>query len=453
MESPEENIESIAGVAAPLVGPIAAVASASVADAEGLSQPGDDKPRVSRGWITLLFLGIFGVYLAYVTPVAISLSIRVQDLAPGRDEYLGVIIGIGALASLPLGPLAGQLSDRTRSRLGRRRPWLIGGTLGGVIALAVMAFAPNIFLLGVGWVLAQMTFSVVVNGFVTIQADRLPSIQRGKVAGITGTAQQIAPVVGAVIGGSLAANPYLMMLVPGIFAVVLVGLFVLRYKEPDSRGLTFDTKLSVRKVLAGYVFNPMENRDFGWNWLARLFFFFGLTLSSTYTAFFFASKLNLQVAEVGGLIATAGLLGIVGTIGGALGGGFLTDKLRRRKPFVLGSAIIFAAATTLMAFAPNLPVLLIGSFLTTLAIGIFSSVDQALMIDVLPSKESDAGRYVSITGYSTAFAQATAPFLASGLLLIGATGTGDQNYTVLYIAAGIFTIIGGLLVLRVKSVR
>ncbi|WP_243076270.1 MFS transporter [Microbacterium sp. SS28] len=453
MESAEDNIESIAGVAAPLAGPVAAEATASLADAEGIDELGSDQPKVSRGWITLLFFGIFGVYLAYVTPVAISLSIRVQDLAADHDEYLGLIIGVGALAALPLGPLAGQLSDRTRSRLGRRRPWLIGGTLGGVLALAVMAFAPNVFVLGLGWVLAQMTFSLVVNGFVTIQADRLPAVQRGRVAGITGTAQQIAPVVGAVIGGSLAANPYLMMLIPGIFAVLLVGLFVIFYKEPDSRGLTFDAPLSVRKVLAGYVFNPMENRDFGWNWLARLFFFFGLTLSSTYTAFFFASKLGLQVAEVGGLIATAGLLGIVGTIGGALGGGFLTDKLRRRKPFVLGSAIIFAGATTLMAFAPNLPVLLVGSFLTTLAIGIFSSVDQALMIDVLPAKETDAGRFVSITGYSIAIAQATAPFLASGLLLIGATGAGGQNYTVLYIVAGIFTIIGGLIVLRVKSVR
>ncbi|TFD84062.1 MFS transporter [Cryobacterium lactosi] len=400
-----------------------------------------------------MFAGIFGVYLAYVTPVAISLSIRVQDLAPGRDEYLGIIIGVGAVAALPLGPLAGQLSDRTRSRFGRRRPWLIGGTIGGVLALTVMALAPSIFVLGLGWVLAQITFSLVVNGFVTIQADRLPALQRGKVAGITGMAQQVAPVVGAVIGGSLSANPILMMLVPGIFAVVFVGLFVVRYHEPDSRGLTFDKPLTARSVIAGYVFDPRTNPDFAWNWLGRLFFFFGLTISSTYTAFFFASKLGLEVKDVGSLIAVAGLLGIVGTIGGALGGGFLTDRLRRRKPFVLGAGILFAAANTLMAFAPDLPVLLVGSLLSTLAIGVFSAVDQALLIDVLPAKETDAGRFVSITGYSTALAQSTAPFVASIVLVLGVSASGDKNYTLLYVLAGVFTIIGGLLVMRVKSVR
>lgn len=453
MATHDDEIDSTAGAAFPLAGPGAQQTVASVADAKRLSEPGDDLPPVSRRWIALIFAGIFGVYLAYVTPVAISLSIRVQDLAPGRDEYLGIIIGVGALAALPLGPLAGQLSDRTRSRLGRRRPWLIGGTVGGVLALAVMAVAPNPIVLGIGWVLAQITFSVVVNGFVTIQADRLPALQRGKVAGITGMAQQVAPVAGAVIGGSLSANPILMMLVPGIFAVVLVGLFVVRYNEPDSRGLTFDKPLTARSVLAGYVFDPRINRDFAWNWLGRLFFFFGLTLSSTYTAFFFASKLGLEVKDVGGLIAVAGLLGIVGTIGGALGGGFLTDKLRRRKPFVLGAAVLFAAANALMALAPDLPVLLVGSLLSTLAIGVFSAVDQALLIDVLPAKETDAGRFVSITGYSVAIAQSTAPFIASIVLVIGASASGDKNYTLLYLLAGVFTIIGGLLVMRVKSVR
>ncbi|MHC6231896.1 MFS transporter [Arthrobacter sp. MMS24-T111] len=424
-----------------------------LADAKGLSEPGDDMPPVSRGWIALLFAGVFGIYIAYVTPVAISLSIRVQELAPGHDEYLGYIIGAGALAALPLSPFAGQLSDRTRSRLGRRRPWLIGGTIGGLVGLTVMALAPNVVVLGIGWVIAQITFSVVVNGFVTIQADRLPAIQRGRVAGITGLAQQVAPVTGAVMGGSLAANPILLMLVPGLVAVVLVGLFVLRYKEADSRGMTLDQPLTVRSVLAGYVFNPRTNKDFGWNWLGRLFFFFGLTLSSTYTAFFFASKLNLEVKDVGGLIATAGLVGIVGTIGGAIGGGFLTDKLRRRKPFVLGSAILFAMSTAMMAFAPDLPLLIAGSFLSTLAIGVFSAVDQALLIDVLPAKESDAGRFVAITGYSVAIAQSSAPFLASIVLVVGVTAPGQQNYTLLYVIAGVFTIIGGLLIMRVKGAR
>ena len=75
------------------------------------------------------------------------------------------------------------------------------------------------------------------------------------------------------------------------------------------------------------------------------------------------------------------------------------------------------------------------------------------MIDVLPDKETDAGRYIGITQFSIAIPQTLAPLLASVVLLIGATAAGEKNYTLLYIAAGILTIIGGLLIMRVKSVR
>ena len=110
-----------------------------------------DLPKVSGRWITMLIIAIFGVYIAYVTPVGVSLAIQVKALAP-HEEYLGIILGVGAFAGLIVGPLGGQLSDRTRTRLGRRRPWVIGGTVVGVVGLIVMAASPNVLGLGVGWV-------------------------------------------------------------------------------------------------------------------------------------------------------------------------------------------------------------------------------------------------------------------------------------------------------------
>jgi MFS family permease len=451
MSHNENPVSAVGGAASPLAGPVAAeeVEALAAASAVGLDA---DKPKVRAGFIWLLFAGVFGVYLAFVTPLAISLSIRVNALAPGHPEYLGYILGIGSLAALLVGPLGGQLSDRTRSRLGRRRPWLIGGMIGGTLALVVLAVAPNLIVLALGWVLAQMTFSQVINNFVTIQADRLPLSQRGKVAGITGLATMVAPVFGSAIAGSLASSSFALFLVPGAIALVLVGLFVLRFKEADSRGLTFDTRLTFKSVVAKYVFNPMQNRDFGWNWLGRFLFFFGLTLATTFTAFFYAERLGLPVEKVGGVIAIAGLIGVLGTILGAIGGGFLSDRFKRRKPFILVAAVVFLAGTVLQAVAPDLTLLVVGSVLGNLAIGIFSAVDQALMIDVLPEKDTDAGRYVSITQFAVTIPQALAPVAASLILAIG-VGAAGQNYPLLYIVAGTFTLLGGIAILRIKAVR
>lgn len=166
---------------------------------EAQAEPVDDLPKVGSRYITFMVLAQFGVFVAFITPIAISLAVRVGELAPGHEEYLAYITGIGALAVMLTAPLFGTLSDRTRTRLGRRRPWMIGGMILGVVSLFVMALAPSILVLGVGWVLAQLGWGQVLVNLQTSTADRLPESQRGKVAGLAGFATQIGPVFGVVI--------------------------------------------------------------------------------------------------------------------------------------------------------------------------------------------------------------------------------------------------------------
>jgi len=106
-----------------------------------------------------------------------------------------------------------------------------------------------------------------------------------------------------------------------------------------------------------------------------------------------------------------------------------------------------------MALAPNVPLIMAGAIVGNLGIGIFSAVDQALALDVLPDRDTDAGRYVGIYNFAISLAQGIAPLAASVFLAIGATGAA-KNYTLLYLIAAAFTLAGGLVVLlRVKSVR
>jgi MFS family permease len=409
--------------------------------------------KVGARYIWLMVFAQFGVFVAFITPLAISLTIKVSQLAPGREEFLGYITGAGAAAVLLTSPLFGVLSDRTRTRLGRRRPWMIGGMLLGIISLFVMANAPSILILGAGWVMAQLTWGQVLANLQISTADRLPESQRGKVAGLTGFATQVAPVFGVVIAGSFASDNVLLFIVPGIVGVIAVLLFVLLVHEKSSRGMVFTDKLSVGSIFAKYLYNPRSYPDFSWNWLGRFLFYFGLTLNTTFTAFFIAAKLGITVQEVAGIIATLSLGGIAATTLGAIGGGFLSDKLKRRRLFVASAGIIFAAGALVMALAPGLPVLIVGSVLTSLGIGIFAAVDQALLLDVLPERDTNAGRFMGITSFATSIPQAVAPLIAPLFLAVGVSAGGDKNYTLLFIVAGMCTILGGLAALRVKSVR
>ncbi|WP_207455300.1 MFS transporter [Herbiconiux sp. SYSU D00978] len=399
-----------------------------------------------------MVLAQFGVFVAFITPLAISLAIRVQELAPGHEEYLGYITGAGAFVVMLTSPFFGVFSDRTRTRIGRRRPWMIAGMFVGVISLFVMALAPTVPVLGLGWILAQLGWGQVLSNLQISTADRLPESQRGKVAGLTGFATQIAPVFGVIIAGSFTTQNVLLFILPGIVGVVFVTLFVTLVHEDDSRGNTFGDKLNAVTLLGKYLYNPRRYPDFSWNWLGRFLFYFGLTLNTTFTAFFFASKLGVAVTDVAGLIGTLGAVGILAVTVGAIGGGFLSDRLRRRRLFVLAGGAVFAAGAVLMAFAPDLPLLFVGSLLTSVGIGAFSAVDQALLLDVLPERDTDAGRFMGITGFATSIPQAVAPLIAPLFLAIGAVGDA-KNYTLLYVVAAAITLLGGLVVLRIKSVR
>ncbi|MFF2485087.1 MFS transporter [Microbacterium sp. NPDC058062] len=407
------------------------------------------RERVGAGYIWLLILATLGAYVAMVAPIGISLSLKVQQLAPANVEVLGYVIGLAAVVSTVVGPLVGMWSDRTRSRFGRRRLFALGGAVLGILALAFVAWAPTVPLLMAGWVFANVGWSTVMASLLFSQADRLPEEQRGKVAGLSGFVQMIASVLGVGIASAFIGNDFLVFLIPGFVGLILALLWFLLVKEPDSRSLPDTGKLTVGKALSNMVFKPADHPDFAWNWLGRLFFMFGVTFATTFTTLFFASRLapDGQVSKIGGLIVILSLLGVVATAGGALLGGFLSDKLKRRRIFVLLAGLGFTAGAIVMAFGgSNATLLITGSIVTSLGLGVFSAVDQAIVLDVLPERDTEAGRYIGINSYSTSLAQAIAPILAAPLLLIGVTGA-DKNYGLLFLIAAACTLVGGTLVM------
>ncbi|MEV5357342.1 MFS transporter [Streptomyces sp. NPDC052693] len=410
----------------------------------------DDRPKVDARYIVPLVLAQFGLYVAIVAPMGYSLSVRVDQLAPDNEGILGYVVGAGSMALVLSGPVLGVLSDRTRSRLGRRRPWLPATVAVGVAGFCCVALAPSIAVLIIGWIVVQLGFGSTLALLGASMADRLPESQRGKVAGLAGVAQMAASIIGVAIASMLTTSNLLLFLVPAGLGAVTVLLFVLLVHEDGSQGLPPGESMTVRMVLSKYVFDVRRFPDFSWNWLGRFLFMFGLTLATTFTTFFFADKLDEPVTEIGGLVAVVGAVGLVATMGGAGVSGFLSDKLRRRRAFVFGAGILFTVGTLTMAFAPDLTVLVIGSFLTNLGLGVFSAVDQALVLDVMPERDTEAGRYNAINQFSTTVPQAAAPLAAPLVLALG----GGDNYPLLYIVAGTFALVGGFIILaRVKGVR
>ena len=139
-----------------------------------------DKPRVGWGFIALHALAYTGTWLALLTPVLVSIALKVRQLAPqNATASLSLVLGLGAFFALVGNPLFGRLSDRTTSRFGMRRPWLIGGVICGALALLMIATATTVAMVLVGWCLAQLAFNAVLAAIIAVLPDQVPVEQRG----------------------------------------------------------------------------------------------------------------------------------------------------------------------------------------------------------------------------------------------------------------------------------
>ncbi|EFL21177.1 putative major facilitator superfamily (MFS) transporter [Streptomyces himastatinicus ATCC 53653] len=408
--------------------------------------------KVGKSYLTWLMLASFGGSLALMVPLSYSLALRISDLAPGHEEQLGYITGSAQFIYLVLSPVIGLWSDRTRSRLGRRTPFMIVGALLGTVALAVVALAPTVLLVGLAWVLGMIGWSTAGQAIQNIQADRVPEEQRGRISALTSVMTQIAPVIGIGLAYAVASSTLLVFLVPGLLGAALVVLFPLFKPEGDSRELVHVHAVTPKDLVASYGFSPRAYPDFGWNWLGRFVFFMGLYFNTTFGTFFYAQRLDMPVKEVAGIVAAIGILGVVAATGGAIGGGFLSDKLGRRKLFTLIGSALFVTGAVTEAFAHSLPQLVIGAVLMQLAIAVFSAVDQAIVFAVLPDR-AQAGRYLAVVAFAQKIPSAIAPLIAPLIITVGATG-GEKNYTQLYLIGAVLALAGGLIVkFKVKSVR
>lgn len=409
------------------------------------------KPR----FIALYAIGYVGSYIALITPVAATLAFKVGELDPANKETsLGMIAAIGALVAIISNALTGALSDRTRSALGRRRPWIIAGAIGGVVALAITGFAPTLVIATIGWILAQLTLNMVLAALQALLPDQVPLEQRGRVSAVLGISQQVSPLLGIGIaygvqaaGGSIG----LMFLIPGIVGAVLMLLLAWRIRDVPHEELG---AFSFGEFIRGFSIDKAGRFDFGWTWFGRFFVILGFAVYTTYQPYFIADRLGVPENEVLLQQLIALLIFAVVLTASAVICGRLSDRTGRRKPFVFGSAAVVGVGLTMLALTTTLPVFYVAAAVMGVGIGAYFAVDLALITDVLPDKDHKAAKDMGIFNIANSLPQSVAPAIAPLFLMIGGGGNAvPSNYTALFIAGAAFAVIGALLIAPIRAVK
>jgi MFS family permease len=404
--------------------------------------------RVGWGFISLYTLAYISTSLVFIAPLLVTLALKVNSLVgiERAPDSLALVAGIGALLAMFGNPFFGKMSDRTSSRLGMRRPWMVIGLVGGSLGILVVALAPSIAVVLVGWCLAQLFFNALLAAMVAVLPDQVPAAQRGLVAGVLGVCTPIASVSGTFVVKLFTGNQLAGFLAPCAIGGFFILLFAVTLKD---RRLAKADKLtwSLREFASTFYVNPRKNPDFAWAFVSRFMFVLAYAFLVTYQAYYLLEKIGSAKADIPQQIFLGTLVQSVVVVAASLIGGKLSDRTGRRKIFVLTASIVYGVAMFVIAIASNFNGFLVGMAIGGLGFGIYVAVDLALVVDVLPDKDN-AAKDLGVFNMAGALPFSIAPGIAPAILAIG-----GGSYAVLYAVAGVSAIVGAATILPVKRVR
>ncbi len=408
------------------------------------------QPIAPVGWtfIAAYAAAYFATSLVFIAPLLVTLALKVNSLVGAEEAAtsLSLVAGVGSLVAIVSNPFFGRLSDRTTSRLGMRRPWLLIGITGGTFAILLVALAPTVSLVLVGWCLAQLFFNAVLAVLVAVLPDQVPVEQRGTVAGVLGVCLPTASVGGTYLVKVFTGNELAMFLAPCAIGAFFIVLFALRL---DDRRLAAEDRppWSLAQLAGTYYVSPRAHPDFAWAFASRFLFLLAYAFLVTYQPFYLLEHLGSAEDEVPRQIFLGTLTQAVMVVAASVVGGHLSDRTGRRKLFVASAAVVYGVALLMIAVAGDFGGFLAGMALGGLGFGLYLSVDLALVADVLPGTDSTA-KDLGVLNIAGALPFSLAPAMAPLVL-----GIGTGSYQVLYAVAGACALVGAAAILPVRRVR
>ena len=411
---------------------------------------------MGRGFIAVLALTNLGIWTAFFTPIQFLLPLQVEAIDPAsKESSLGLVVAAGALVALVASPLAGAFSDRTSSRLGRRRTWVLWPTLAAAAVLALMGGLTTIGGLTLGWALAQLTLNASYAAVTALLPDQVPVAQRGTVGAVVGAAQPLGVILGSLIatlvpGDNTAPDGQRLRYLVVVVVLLTAVLFVARMPDPRldrERIPAFHLGSFVR----AFWVSPREHPDFAWVFVTRFLVILGTAFVTTYLLYFTRDVLGKTPDEAGDTVAAILQFYIVALLVSALVAGPLSDRIGRVKPFVIGASLVCAAAIVVLAFARTQGTATIAAAIMGAGFGAYTAVDLALISRVLPSA-GDRARDLGIINIANSLPQVLAPLIASIWITTLRDSGYDVAYQTLYLAAAVVTVLGAVLVVKVRSV-
>ncbi len=362
--------------------------------------------EMSVYWFALSFLWSGMITIVIQTLVK-------QFVGDQKDLYLGWTLGSGAFVSTIVCMVVGALSDQSRWRMGKRRPYIIVGTLLAAPALVWMAYVHSIAALVVDFCLIQFWVNVATSPYQALVPDLVPKAKQGAASAYMGMGSLLGQLGGLILCGMLIARPGGLQIVMITLTVLLVAsMAYTAWRIPERTAVNNPAPRTgiVQTVIHSFQFNIRESPDFFWLIASRFVINMGFYSATEFLLYYVED--TLHAPNPTGFITQVFVLSTISGLLGNFPAGMLSDKYPK-KNVVYVSAAISGVAALVFLLTSSLQVALFGAFLFGMGLGAFSAVDWALATNLLP--DHDEAKHMGIWHVAFTVPQVVAP-LVGGLV-------------------------------------
>lgn len=407
--------------------------------------------RAQLPFSQLLTLSVywFGILTIWGGLIGVILPTRINAIDPANvGVLLAVMNGAAVVVAILVQPTVGVISDYTVSRWGRRKPYIVIGSLLDVVFLAGIAFSQGYLAILAFLVLLQFSSNFAQGPFQGYVPDLVPAQQVGLASGLMGMMLVLGQIAG--VGIATLGNPDALPLATLGLGVVEVVTMIILVARVDEGSLAPPRTRSWWQVAASaWGTDILRERNVLWLLLVRLLFLGAVNVTAIGLLYFERSHGQPTDGADATLFFATLVVGLA-TAAAALPGGRISDRFGRR-PVIWAACIVSAAGLAGVVIAPT-PQLAIAAFVPFgLGTGIFLSVDWALMTDVIP--KGTTGRYMGILNAGTAAAGPIFLIIAGFALdRVGAVDFAAGPRAAVAVAA-VFVLCAGLALWRVNPTR
>jgi len=377
------------------------------------SAPQRSYPPQSARFYAALSIYWFALSFLWAGMITIVIQTMVEEMAGARkDLVLGWALGAGALVSTVAVLVAGAFSDRSRSPMGRRRPFIVAGTLCAVPPLLWLGHVRSLPALFAAFCLVQWWVNLGTSPYQALVPDLVPKARQGAASAYLGMGSLLGQMGGLVLCSALIGQPGGRVTIMRVLAAVLVAAMaytVLRIREerPDASPPRLSPAGAMREA---FRVSPRAYPDFFRLIASRFFVNLGFYTASTFLLYYVSD--TLQVPDPERAVTALFLVSTVAALAGNFPAGMLSDRMSKKSVLYV-SAALTAAGVMVFLLTGSMTVALGAAVLFGAGFGAFAAVDWALATNLLP--ERDEAKYMGVWHIAFNAPQVIAPLIGGGV--------------------------------------